>query len=98
MGVLNNTSDGFANVLYILSNYIIKNGPTEINELLTIFNMGINDNNNSINKTINRWIELDLLSKKDDTICFSKTSLKFFPKIETKNLVSLIRKIIFLPL
>ena len=49
MGVLNNTSDGFANVLYILSNYIIKNGPTEINELLTIFNMGINDNNNSIN-------------------------------------------------
>ena len=82
MAVLNNTSDGFAYVLYILSKYIIKNGPTSRENLEDIFTIGIEDNNNSVRKTLTRWIELDLFDETKDGIFFSNTSLKLFKKVD----------------
>tara|TARA_A100001015_G_scaffold22144_1_gene25163 strand:- start:4875 stop:5753 length:879 start_codon:yes stop_codon:yes gene_type:complete len=96
MPILNNTSDGFANILIILSKFIIRHGPQKKDYLLSIFNIGINDNNESVRKTLNRWIQLDLFKEEIDQISFSDTAQNIFGKINEENLITIIRRITFL--
>ena len=96
MAILNNTSDGFANILIILSKFIIRHGPQKKDHLLSIFTEGINDENQSVRKTLNRWVQLDLFKEKNEEISFSDEAHKFFDKIDEKKLMAIIRRITFL--
>jgi len=101
MGILNNTSDGFANILLIICKYLIKHGPQDKDELMHLFIIGTKEENpsnssdNAIKHTINRWIQLDLFAVNENKIYFSKKSQQYFQKIKLNNLTSLIRKIVF---
>lgn len=96
MTILNNTSDGFANILIVLSKFIIKHGSQKRDYLISIFNLGVNDNNESVRKTLNRWIQLDLFKEENGEISFSDTAQNIFGKINEKNLIKIIRRITFL--
>ena len=96
MTILNNTSDGFANILIVLSKFIIKHGSQKRDYLISIFNIGVNDNNESVRKTLNRWIQLDLFKEENGEVSFSDTAQNIFGKINEKNLIKIIRRITFL--
>ena len=96
MPILNNTSDGFANILIILSKFILRHGPQKKDNLLSIFTEGITDGNQSVRKTLNRWIQLDLFKENNEEISFSDEANKIFDKIDEKNLITIIRRITFL--
>ena len=81
MPILNNTSDGFANILLVLCKFILKHGPQKKDYLLSIFTEGINDGNQSVRKTLNRWIQLDLFKEKNEEISFSDEAKKIFEQI-----------------
>ena len=95
MSILNSAGDGFANILLVLCKYLIKNGSQDKDDLLEIFSLGRKEINVPFKETLKRWTDLELFNEVNNQVFFSNHLIEKYKKINTENLRSALRYIIF---